>query len=687
MQYGVDFYGDILVTTEEEAEKHPERLRGFREASFKGWEYALRHPDELINLILEKYNSQSLSRKHLEYEARSSRELIKPVLVKIGHMNPARWEHIKSIFAELEFIDMGSNIDGLIYEEHAKTQSWAQWVVEYWTSIVASIVFLFIAALLLLLMQMRRLNQQRTAELAESEHHLREAQEYAKIGYWELLKDGRTAAWSDQVYQILGLDPSVPAGPETLHDIIHKDDCQVVEESLLHSLASGNEHHTEYRIRQPGGLERWVECRGLPIKGADGRPERLSGFIQDITERKQVEEDLREAKEAAEHANLAKSEFLSSMSHELRTPMNAILGFSQLLEIDELTDSQAENVTEILKAGHHLLELINEVLDLAKVESGRIDLFIEAVLLGKVIAESLLLVTPLAQRRGIEISLTKDGTAIMFEQLSLQHDAVRADNTRLKQVLLNLLSNAVKYNSENGKIIIACNNTENNQSCVSITDKGAGISQEQQTQLFKAFNRLGAEQSEIEGTGIGLVITKNIVELMGGNIGVESQQGEGSTFWIELPSDTLHRAQKNVFDENESTDQETITKPEHEHAVLYIEDNPANLRLVTKLLGRRPNIHMWSAHEPMLGLELATEHEPDLILLDINLPGMDGFEVLKQLRLREGIRDTTVIAISANAMPRDIERGLEAGFDDYITKPIDVNVLLQAIDDALQGDE
>ena len=389
------------------------------------------------------------------------------------------------------------------------------------------------------------------------------------------------------------------------------------------------------------------------------------------------------AKNEAENANRSKSQFLSSMSHELRTPMNAIMGFGQLLMMetdDPLNETQQENVNEIVKAGKHLLELINEVLDLAKIEAGRIDLSIDTVVLGEVIAESLQLITPLAQKRGIEIILKQNDINITLDALMEQKNAVRADHTRLRQVLLNLLSNAVKYNNENGKLVISCNHADNQQIRISISDTGAGLTTEQQSHLFKAFNRLGAEQTEIEGAGIGLVITKNIIELMGGSIGMNSQPGVGSIFWVELPSDTLQSENNGEDNDELSTDKQTFTMPDHMQTVLYIEDNPANLRLVAQLLGRRPDIHMWSAHEPLLGLELAAEHKPDLILLDINLPGMDGFEVLKQLRQQEATSNTPVIAISANAMPVDIEKGLQAGFDDYITKPIDVTALLHTVD-------
>jgi CheY-like chemotaxis protein/anti-sigma regulatory factor (Ser/Thr protein kinase) len=381
-------------------------------------------------------------------------------------------------------------------------------------------------------------------------------------------------------------------------------------------------------------------------------------------------------------ANRAKSEFLSSMSHELRTPMNAIMGFGQLMTMDfdtPLNESQKENVTEILKASNHLLELINEVLDLSKIEAGRIDLSIENVLLGDVLGESLQLILPLAQKRGISIKLIRDDNEITINDLAKSQSIVRADYTRLKQVILNFLSNAVKYNTEEGDIVIKCTKTDNKAIRISIRDTGSGLSDEQQEQLFTAFNRLGAENTDIEGTGIGLVITKNIIDLMGGELGVESEIGKGSTFWVELP---VGLDKSNKTDEIDQRIDSNISI-EESRSVLYIEDNPANLRLVTQLLGRIPNLEMRTAHEPLLGLELAKEYLPDLILLDINLPGIDGFEVLRRLREQDATKNIPVLAISANAMPKDIEKGLEVGFDDYITKPININHLLNAVEDRL----
>ncbi len=451
---------------------------------------------------------------------------------------------------------------------------------------------------------------------------------------------------------------------------------------LWKTISGGNVWHGRLCNRKKNGDEYWVESTIVPFLNDRGKPYKYVSARTDITTLVETEQALILAREEAESANHAKSRFLSSMSHELRTPMNAIMGFGQLLRMETeqpLNTSQQENVDEIFKASHHLLNLINEILDLATIESGRVDLSMEPVGLAEVIIESLQLITPLAQRRGIDITLTLNGTAITAEQLSQKNHAVRVDRTRLKQVMLNLLSNAVKYNHENGKIVIDCA-IKDQQARVSIMDTGPGLDTADQAQLFKPFTRLGTQQSEVEGAGIGLVITKNLVELMGGTIGLDSEAGKGCCFWAEFPNDilpTLH---------SEMTAQKDIVLPLEMnelikgHTVLYIEDNPANLRLVKQLLAKKTNIHMWSAPEPRLGLELAAEHKPQIILLDINLPGMNGFEVLQHLRSRAETRETPIIAISANAMPDDIEKGLAAGFDDYITKPIDMKLLLKAIE-------
>ncbi len=403
-----------------------------------------------------------------------------------------------------------------------------------------------------------------------------------------------------------------------------------------------------------------------------GEPARFVAIVRNISERKMMQQKLVEAKEAAEQASRAKSEFLSSMSHELRTPMNAILGFSQLMEGDEnLTAEQRESLRDIGDAGSHLLELINEVLDLAKIESGKMELSIDSVNVGDVMQAAQNLIAPMAEKREIKLTIA-DGC---FDSCF-----VRADFTRTKQVLLNLLSNAVKYNLHGGSIQVDCQSVDNERLRISVSDTGKGIPEVKLKGLFEAFNRLEAEGSNIEGTGIGLVITRQLVGLMAGEMGVESVVGEGSRFWFELPlAQGLATEKKRAGAAGSGTDNALGTG----RSVLYIEDNPVNLKLVSKLIEKRTAIHLLSAAEPVAGIELALEHKPDLILLDINLPEMSGYEVLRHLREMAATRDIPVVALSANAMADDLKKGEEAGFNGYLTKPINVKEFFSVLEQML----
>ncbi|MFA7282844.1 MAG: PAS domain S-box protein, partial [Sterolibacterium sp.] len=429
------------------------------------------------------------------------------------------------------------------------------------------------------------------------------------------------------------------------------------------------------------GKETVVSLNATTFYDRDRTLQGVFAAARDVTERKRLDQVLQEqntelegAKFVAEKANLAKSEFLSSMSHELRSPLNAILGFAQLMESDSPPASltQKESIAQILQAGWHLLKLINEILDLAKVESGQVPLSLEPVSLAEVMLECQAMIEPQAQQRDIKLS---------FPPFDI-HPFVLADRTRLKQVFINLLSNAIKYSSKQGRVEVECAEAKPERVRVSIRDTGAGLSQEQLAQLFQAFNRLGQEAGGEEGTGIGLVVTKRLIELMGGDIGVESTVGVGSVFWFELSSTAAPQLAADI-DEPLKIARAQAQPGLSQRTLLYVEDNPANLKLIEQLIARRPDIRLLSAVNGILGVELARDTLPDVILMDINLPGISGIQALKILRDDPVTAHIPVLALSANAMPLDNKKGLEAGFFRYLTKPIKVSELMEALDVAL----
>ena len=394
----------------------------------------------------------------------------------------------------------------------------------------------------------------------------------------------------------------------------------------------------------------------------------------DNSVRKQVESELNQAMAAAHKANQAKSDFLSSMSHELRTPLNAILGFAQLMEsgMPAPTTLQKRNLDRILKAGWYLLELINEILDLSLIESGKVILSREPVSLAEVMLECRNMIEPQATTRGITMSFP------VFDRPCF----VTADRTRIKQVLINLLFNAVKYNRPNGSVDVRFTVEPENTIRIRVFDTGAGLAPAQLAQLFQPFNRLGKEAGVEEGTGIGLVVTKRLVELMGGSIGVESRVGEGSMFWIDMKLSAAPRLVPEESDAGRAPPRQTAPDAPS-RTLLYVEDNPANLELVEELVARRPDLKLLSAPDAETGLALVRSRNPEVILMDINLPGISGIEAMRILRADPATAHIPVVALSANAVPRDIERGLAAGFFSYLTKPIKVVQFMDALDLAL----
>jgi PAS domain S-box-containing protein len=421
------------------------------------------------------------------------------------------------------------------------------------------------------------------------------------------------------------------------------------------------------------GTPFWVELSITPVSNERGWFTHWVSVQRDITEHKEAQVELNIAKEEAERANLAKSEFLSRMSHELRTPLNAILGFGQLLGTAQLADDDQESVDQILKGGKHLLNLINEVLDIAQVESGHLNLSLESVDAGVVGIETLALVRTLAKQRGITLR----------NYSPLRPLYVIADQQRLKQILLNLLSNAVKYNRVGGNVTLECKIVRDSHLRLSVRDEGEGIPLDKQHRLFVPFDRLGADRDGIEGTGVGLALSRHLAEAMGGTLDFQSEAGQGSTFWVDLPLADAETAQELEPVKGSSSDlalEKDAALPELQ--VLCIEDNLANLRLIERLLKRRP-VRMLSAQQGNMGLELARQHLPALILLDIHLPDVTGMEVLLKLREDSLTQHIPVVVLSADASPSQIQKLLDVGAQFYLTKPIEVSEFYHTIDQVL----
>ncbi|CCQ72686.1 PAS domain-containing hybrid sensor histidine kinase/response regulator [Magnetospira sp. QH-2] len=515
---------------------------------------------------------------------------------------------------------------------------------------------------------------QDVTELKSSEEALRRtltrfdlATQSGGIGVWDWDIIANHLDWDDEMYRIYGQQRPENEEPyETWEKALHPDDLEMAKADINAALAGECNFQSEFRIVRPDGEVRVIVASGVLVRDTEGNPANMSGVNIDITEKKMQEQEINRAREAAEQANRAKSDFLSSMSHELRTPLNAILGFAQLLSTSKknpLNDRQKGQAKQIIKGGEYLLTLINEVLDLAKIEAGKLTMSLEPVHTDSFMYDCLSFTQTLAAKRQIRIHDRSEGG----------DHVIWADHTRVKQAVLNLLSNAVKYNKEGGTIWVDVGAISPGLLRIKVTDTGPGIAVEKQTDMFRPFNRLGAETTDVEGTGIGLVLTKKLVEEMGGRIGFESTIGEGCAFWIDLPIAAgelpKHPCMPHI---PEGLPTEICPKG---RVVLYVEDNPANLEFMEDFMADLPDYSLISTHTAELGLAMAEEQLPDVIILDVNLPGMDGTEAVRHLKRSKKTAHIPVLALSADAMPSSIRNGKEAGFDEYLTKPVDINVL------------
>jgi signal transduction histidine kinase/ActR/RegA family two-component response regulator len=480
---------------------------------------------------------------------------------------------------------------------------------------------------------------------------------------------------SPNVDSLFDLREREPVAPGFFRSSVVDDDFPGVDAALRRIEEGVSEREIiEYRIVRADEPSLWVAAVFVPETDDDDQVVAVLAYIVDVDDRRRAERAQREAQQAAETANRTKSEFLSRMSHELRTPLNAVLGFGQLLEIEELSEDQRDAVDHILKAGRHLLSLINEVLDISRIEAGELQLSPEPVLAADIIGEAVDLIRPLADQRGIQITLDRSGACDCY---------VYADRQRMKQVLLNLLSNAVKYNRSRGTVALSCEQPADAARVrISVADTGVGIPAERLNLLFMPFERLGAEHTAEEGAGIGLALSLKLAEAMGGTLTAVTKLGQGSTFTVELPrvEGPVERYER-LSGASRAVESEPAPRADR-FVVLHVEDNLSNVTLIERVLAQRPGVEVVAAMQGRLGLELAREHQPGLILLDLHLPDMGGDQVLQRLRDEPATASIPVVIVSADATEGQIRRLLTAGATAYLTKPIDVQQLLGIIDQA-----
>lgn len=521
--------------------------------------------------------------------------------------------------------------------------------------------------------------QQSEVDLAIEKQRLASIIEGTNIGTWEWnIQTGETI-FNERWAGILGytLDEISPVSIETWMKFAHPDDL-VKSGELLEKHFQGELSYYEFesRMRHKNNDWIWVLDRGkVHAWDKDGKPLLMSGTHKDITERKRTEAEYVKARNEAEKANSAKSEFLSRMSHELRTPLNSILGFAQLLDMGQLNSLQKKGVTHILNSGKHLLSLINEVLDISSIESGVLSLLLKPIHTESVIKDLIDSLQQYADQRRITIRLLDS---------PINKTYIKADNLRIRQVVLNLLNNAIKYNKTDGFVTISTSIIPKNRLDVimlriSITDSGPGISPEDISKLFKSFERLGAHKTETEGTGLGLTVVKKLTEAMGGNVGVDSMPDQGSTFWIEVP---VAEDQTGEVDYTGFISQPAAMETRQKGTILYIEDDRNNIDLVDQILfTNRPSIRLIADTNGRHALDLAMNYVPNLILLDLDLPDVLGYDVLTILLTNDKTKQIPVVIISADAMPVQIERLMTAGAKGYLTKPMDILMFLNMVDD------
>ena len=690
--YGINFYSDILFTTEQYIHDNADLVDAFRNATYRGWTYTAEHTDEIIDLVLEKYNPQHKTPAHVHYEAEQLLKLSLYPTVEFGHITVSRWKQIADVYESLGINKKQRDLDEFIYTEPDNEVLMFKWLVMILgsLSLVIIIFYLFKRHHNRILTEEIQTKTESIKQELENRSALEATAKQESLKLQTLLDNtidsvitidgnGIIVSFNKASVQLYGYEADeiigqnitalMPASYRDMHKLgmsrfLSTDESRIIGKPI--ELEALHKSGTIFPIELTISHFKWDEKHFF------------TGIARDISRQKAEQKALLQAKLEAERANKAKSEFLSAMSHELRTPLNGILGFSQLLLTDNdppPSEQQRHQIKQIIESGEHLLNLINDVLELSKIESGNIQLSTEHIPIKHIFDACLPMLETMAKKYDVEITLPEQNDTVVV-----------ADLTKLKQVFINLVTNAIKYNKAGGQVIITTRLVPQN-GCLkmTITDTGHGIPISKQAHVFTAFERLGQEYANIEGSGVGLSISKRLIEAMGGKIDFASTEGQGSSFWIELPLSTQQPAWQseqrpalealNKQVSARRNDAQLNTEPRH---VLYIEDNPANIRLIEVFFSRYPHVTFHNCVSAEDGLEFIHQQRPDLILMDINLPGMSGIEATRILKNSDEFKDIAVIALTAAAMQenKDSAKGL---FTAYVTKPIDFAQLTQLV--------
>lgn len=677
---GIDLFGNILFTSEKLLARHPERVKAFRQATIRGWDYALKHPQEIADLILARYNSQHKSREHLLFEAEKLRELTRPDIVEPGYMSPGRWRHVAEVYAELGKLPADFDLDGFLYDPTPRAD--LTWVyLGLFGSSLALLVVLGIA------MHFRRMNR-RLVLANQAAHAARQALEQSEQRLHQLFDSSPDPVWIIDNHRFVECNQAAAdmlgyPDKESLKNT-HPSDLSpeyqpdgessfVKAERIMSHAQKKGLHRFEWVHTRRDGTDFFAEVT-LSSLSLQGRPV-IHCTWRDITAQKQAEEALINAKELAESASQAKSRFLATMSHEIRTPMNGILGMAQLLLMDDdLPNEQRKDFTRtILNSGQTLLTLLNDILDLSKVEAGKVALSSTVFDPARLIEESTALFAQSARSKGLRIEAGWLGpSGICYE----------ADASRLRQMLSNLVSNAVKFTHHGfvrveGSVIEA----DERQALLefAVSDSGIGVPQEKQAMLFHPFTQADSSTTrEYGGSGLGLSIIRSLARLMGGSVGMESEPGKGSRFWFRVRVESLgdgrerRHAKRNV-------DIDDRLRSSITGKLLVVEDNEVNRKVIQTLLGRLGLDAVCVVNGLQAVETLRNGLEPDLVLMDVQMPVMDGIEATGRIRAWERETDRKrlpVVALTAGAYAEDSQRCLAAGMDDFLTKPIDIDALV-----------